>query len=347
MVEVAGKSEQLRIPVWKYLLFLFLMLLFLLLVLYFMLASNFGARNSFMETLRRYLSFTSAFHPNLKPEDNFDNALRIHGIEKAGPKRFYLFVSATGKDAAPIKVIQPTEVRLEVKDNSNNNLNVVIDKVRPLHLYSEWPDPVSFANVMDYSGSMFPEDVTAIESNFSSLINELVMPFSAAVIKFNNQVREILDLSADKNAILDAIKKSVPLQNTALFDGLDKGVEKIQARPHLRFIVLTTDGNDNASIANFDDVVRRCRQHNVSIFSFGFGWLDVASLKDLSEKTDGYYSYVTDSGNLDDWFKKLGQIINNVQVIEFSTDSDLNLPSEIVLSIDYNGNKLSRSRSWP
>ena len=347
MVEVAAKSERLRIPVWKYVLFLFFMLFVLLLLLYFLFASNFGARNSILETVRRYLGFVSAFHPNLKPEDNFDNALRIHGFEKADTRRFYLFVSATGKDASPIKVLQPGELTLKIKDSSNKELNVTVDRVRPLHMYSEWSDAVSFANVMDYSGSMFPEDVTAIENNFSTLINELIMPFSSAVIKFNNRVKEIIDLSADKNAILDAIKKQIPLLNTALFDGLEKGAEKIQARPHFKFIVLTTDGNDNASSSTLEQAVRRCRLHSIPVFCFGFGWLDVHSLKELAERTDGYYSYVPDSSKLDDWFKKLAQIINNVQVIEFSTDADMTQPSEVDLTISYNNEKLSRLRTWP
>lgn len=347
MVEVAGKSEPLRIPVWKYLLFLFLMFILLLVLLYFLLASNFGANNSFFETLRRYFSFVSAFHPNLKPEDNFDKALRIHGFEKIGPKRFQLFVSATGSDAAPVKVLQPSEVSLKVKDGQKKDLTVMIDRVRPLHMYSEWPDPVSFSIVMDYSGSMFPQDVEAIEKYYANLIGELALPFSAAVFKFNDKVKEMLDLSSDKNAVLDAIKKPLTLLNTALYDGIDKGIEKLQARPHLRFIVLTTDGNDNASIANFEDVVRRSRQHNVSVFSFGFGWLDVSKLKELSDRTEGYYSYVPDSSRLGDWFKKLGQIINNIQVIEFSTDVDMNHPAELDLTVDYNNQKLNRVRTWP
>ncbi len=347
MVEVAVKSERLVIPVWKYFLFLIVLILLLLTALYFLLASNFGARNSFLETIRRYLSFASAFHPNLKPEDNFDEALRIHGFEKAGPKRYYLFVSATGKDAAPIKVLQPSEVKLAIKDASNKNLNVVIDKIRPLHMYIDWADPVSFSNVMDYSGSMFPEDVEAIEKNFSTLTGELVLSFAAAVIKFNDRVKEMLDLSTDKNAILEAIKKPIPLLNTALFDGLEKGIEKVQARPHFRFIVLTTDGNDNASTSSLPEVIRRARQHNIPVFSLGFGWLDVTALKELSEKTDGYYSYVPDSSKLSEWFKKLAQIINNVQVIEFSTDSDMNHPSQADLTIEYNQKKLTRVRNWP
>jgi uncharacterized protein YegL len=138
----------------------------------------------------------------------------------------------------------------------------------------------------------------------------------------------------------------VPLQNTALYDGIDKGVEKIQAQPHFKFIILTTDGNDNASISTIDDALRRCAQHNVSIFAFGFGWLDVKTLKKLAEETEGYYSYVPDSSNLDEWFKKLGHILNNIQVIEFSTDQDINAPGETQLTIDNQKQKLSRIRTW-
>jgi hypothetical protein len=346
MVEVTPRSERLRIPVWKYLAFLLFSLLLLLIILYFLLASNFGARNSFLETVRRYLSFASSFHPNIKPEDDFTSGLRIHGFEKAQAKHFYLFVSATDKDGSPAKVLNPADIKLIVSDQNKKDLNAQLVRVRPLHLYSEWADPISFSSVMDYSGSMFPQDVKAIETNFVEFINEIALPFSAAVIKFNDKVREILNLSADKKAVLDAITKSVPLQNTALYDGLAKGIEKIQVRPHFRFIVLTTDGNDNASLNTRDEIIRKCRLQNVSIFAFGFGWLDVAALKKLSEQTDGYYSYVPDSSKLDDWFKKLGQIINNVQVIEFTTDSDINLPGQVDLSVDFNGEKLNRTRTW-
>lgn len=346
MVEIAPGRERLRIPVWKYVLFLIISLLLLLIILYSLLASNFGARNSFLETVRRYLSFASSFHPNLKPEDNFSNALRIHGFEKADSKRFYLFVSATRKDGTPTKVLSPADVTLTIKDSSQKQMQVTIDKIRPLHLYSEWPDPISFSSVMDYSGSMFPDDVKAIEKNFSALVNEFVIPFSAAVIKFNDKAREILNLSSDKNTVLEAIKKTVPLQNTALYDGIDKGVEKIQAQPHLKFIVLTTDGNDNSSVSTMKEAIRRCRQHNISIFAFGFGWLDIPSLKELSDKTDGYYSYVPDSSNLADWFKKLGQIVNNIQVIEFSTNTDMTFFQEVNLTINLSGEKLTRIKTW-
>lgn len=346
MVEVAPGGERLKIPVWKYILFLIVSLLLLLAILWYLLASNYGASNSFLETLRRYLTFVSAFHPNLKPEDDFSSALRIHGIEKHEPKRFYLFVTMTDKDGSPLKVINAANVSLLVKDAAGAPVSSVVDRVRPLHSYSGMADPLSFSSVMDYSGSMFPEDLSAIEDNFSDLTGQILLPYSANVIKFNNKVNEVQALTTDKNALVTAIKKRIPLQNTALFDGVDLGIDKMQTRPHLRFVILTTDGNDNASTASIDDVIRRCKQHNISVFVFGFGWLEVTNLRNLSNSTDGFYSYVPDSNKLADWFKKLGQIINNVQVVEFSVTSDTNQPGSIELTINEGGQKLTRIRTW-
>lgn len=346
MVEVAPGGERLKIPVWKYVLFLIICAFLLLALLWRLMASNFGASNTLLEKLRHYLSFVSAFHPDLKPEDDFGNALRIHGIEKSETRKFNLFVSLTDKNGSPLKVINPANVLLKATDASGNPVNTVIDRVRPLHGYTDWVDQISFSSVMDYSGSMFPEDLTAIEDNFSELINQVLIPYSAMVIKFNNKAHETQSLTTDKGIISNAIKKRIPLQNTALFDGIDMGVNKLQSRPHLRFVILTTDGNDNASLATIDEVIRRCRLHNVSVFVFGFGWLEVKNLRNLSDSTDGYYSYVPDSGNLGDWFKKLSTIINNVQVIEFSCSSEMNQPGTIELSIDEGGQKLTRKRIW-
>ncbi|GAB1352767.1 MAG TPA: VWA domain-containing protein [Candidatus Rifleibacterium sp.] len=346
MVEVAPGGERLRIPVWKYILFLVLFMLLCLGILWYLMASSFGASNSLLETLRRYLTFFSSYHPNLKPEDDFSNALRIHGVEKNEPKKFYMFVSMTDKDGSPVKVVNAGNVTLAAKDKNGTDLNAVVERVRPLHAYQAMTDPMSYSCVMDYSGSMFPEDLTAIEKNFSDLIGQILIPFSAGVIKFNNKVNEVQPLTTDKNAITAAIQKRINLQNTALFDGIDTGVDKIQARPHFRFVILTTDGNDNASTASIDDVIRRCQIHNISVFVFGFGWLEVTNLRNLSNSTDGYYSYVPDSSRLADWFKKLGQIINNVQVVEFSVANDTNQPGSIELTINEGGNKLTRTRTW-
>lgn len=346
MVEIAPSGGKLYIPVWKYVLFLVLFLFFCLGLALYMLNSHFGARFSWLESMRRYLSFASRFNPNLKAEDNFSDALRIHGLEAISSGRFRLFVSATTADGRPVTVLNPGELDLKMADSTGKGTQILIGRVRPMHMYTHLTNPISYSMVMDYSGSMFPSDLTAIESNFSEFSDEIEPDFSAAIIKFNTRANEITPLTSDKTEIEKGIARRVPLQNTAMYDAIDMGVEKIQGQPHLRFIVLTTDGNDNASFIDIDEAIRRCRIHNISVFVFGFGWLNVDTLRKLADETDGYYSYVTDSSGLGDWFKKLGQIINNVQVIEFSTSPDFTMPSTIELTINTPSGKITRTRSW-
>ena len=346
MVEIAPSGGKLYIPVWKYVLFLALLLVLCLLFALYLLNSHFGAQFGWLESMRRYLSFASRLNPNLKAEDNFADALRIHGLEKIDPGRFRLFVSATKADGSPVTVLNPGELDLKIADNSGKGTPVMIDRVRPMHMYSHLTNPISYSMVMDYSGSMFPGDLTAIERNFSEFSNEIEPDFSAAIIKFNTRPVEIAPLTSDMTEIEQGISRRIPLQNTAMYDAIDMGVEKIQGQPHLRFIVLTTDGNDNASFIDMEEAIRRCRIHNISIFVFGFGWLNVNTLRELADRTDGYYSYVTNSSSLGDWFKKLGQIINNIQVIEFSTSPDFTMPGSMELTINTSSGKITRTRSW-
>lgn len=346
MVEIAPSGGKLYIPVWKYVLFLVLLLFFCLGLALYMLNSQYGARSGWLESMRRYLSFASRFNPNLKAEDNFSDSLRIHGLETIEPGRFRLFVSATTVDGSPVTVLNAGELDLKIADSSGKGTPISIIRVRPIHMHTQLINPISYSMVMDYSGSMFSSDLTAIENNFSEFSDEIEPDFSAAIIKFNTRANEITPLTSDKAEIERGILRRVPLQNTAMYDGIDMGVEKIQGQPHFRFIVLTTDGNDNASFIGIDEAIRRCRTHNISVFVFGFGWLNVETLRKLAQETDGYYSYVADSSSLGDWFKKLGQIINNVQVIEFSTSPDFSMPGSIELTLSTPSGKVTRTRSW-
>jgi hypothetical protein len=345
MVEISPNKTPLKISVWRFVLVLLLLAIILLALFWYLFASRLGATNSFLEGIRKYLTFAATIHPNMKPEDNFADSLKIHGVEKVNSKSFTMLVSVTDKNGEPLTSINAGEIDLKVGGPKTTGLESVrIDKVTPLHMMNDWKEHVSFSSVMDYSASMFEGDLSAIENNFEKLMESITVPYAASIVKFNAKATEILKLSEAKDEIKKAIKKRVPLENTALFDGIIKGVEAVQARPHMRFLVLTTDGNDNASFNTLKEVLLRSKLHNVSIFVLAFGWLEVQTLRTLADETDGLYSYVPDSSKLEEWFTKLGKIINNVQVIEYSTKSDMEIPEKIDLTIKVNGKKLNRKR---
>lgn len=345
MVEVNPRSTQITIHYWRYILFLAILALIGFGFLWGLLGTQWGASNPLAEWVRRYLSVINRFRPSAKPEDNLANALRIHGIEKLGEKRYALFFSATDKNGDPIVAVPTTGVTVAVGSTSGSLKPTIIDKVTPIHMMS-WQDSVSYSGVMDYSGSMFPEDIANIESYFSNFISGLMMPFSASLYKFHHQVLESQPLTDSKTSLESAVKQSTPLgAATALYDAMDKGITSVQARPHLRFLLLTTDGNNNAGMSSLDDVLRRSRNHQVSSVVLGFGWLSVATLKQIADQTDGYYVYVPDSSDLKDKMPKLAKIINNVQVVEFTPPGELSLPGAVELTVNVGGNVLKRSRS--
>jgi len=344
MVEVNPRTTQITIRYWRYVLFLAILALIGLGLLWGLLGTQWGASNPLAEWVRRYLSVINRFRPSAKPEDNLANALRIHGIEKIGEKRYVLFFSATDKNADPVVAVPTTGVTIAVGSTSSSLKPTIIDKVTPIHMMS-WTDSVSFSGVMDYSGSMFPEDIANIETYFSNFISGLLMPFSAAIVKFHHQVLETQTLTDSKTSLESAVKQSVPLgAATALYDAMDKGISGIQVRPHLRFLLLTTDGNNNAGMSSLDDVIRRSRNHQVSSIVLGFGWLSVATLKQIADQTDGYYVYVPDSSDLKDKLPKLAKIVNNIQVVEFTPSAELSLPCSAELTVNANGNILKRTR---
>ncbi|MFZ2959580.1 MAG: VWA domain-containing protein [Candidatus Ozemobacteraceae bacterium] len=345
MVEVNPRSEPIRIRYWHYIYFLIVLALLCFALLWTILGTQWGASNSASEFLRRYLSAVNRFRPSAKPEDNLANALRIHGIEKLGERRYALLFSATDAKGEPVVTVPPTDVTIIVGSGAGALKPALVDRVTPLCQMNAWTEKTSFAGIMDYSGSMFPEDIRNIESNYSSFIGGILFPFNAAIYKFHNDVLETLALSADKKAVEQAVSSKTDLGGgTALYEAMVKGITAVQARPHLRFLLLTTDGNNNTGAFDLDEVLRRGRQQFVSNVVFGFGWLNVQNLKQIAEKTDGYYVYVPDSSELKNWFPKLAKIVNNVQVAEFAPDADLPPIPSVELSVKVGGIILKRTR---
>ncbi len=344
MVEVTPKRVEISIRYWRYLAFFLVLGLLLLLLLWGLFGTQWGASNSIVEMFRRYFNVVNKFRPSAKPEDNLARGLRIHGLEKIAEKRYDLFFSVTDSGGDPLTSVPPADVKIKAGPQGSSLQACLVDRVTPLHMMAAWNDKVTFASVMDYSGSMFPEDLANTEAYYSEFMNGLAMPFSATVIKFNDHVEEILPVSSNKADIEAAIKKQITLQNTALYEAIDKGIANVQTRPHLRFGLLTTDGNNNIFGVSLEDVIRRSRQQFVSVIVLGFGWLNVDVLKKIADETDGYYVYVPDSRELKDWFPKISKIINNVQVAEFSAPNDFALPLSLELSVNSKGTTLTRTR---
>jgi Ca-activated chloride channel homolog len=167
---------------------------------------------------------------------------------------------------------------------------------REISLFTNDDAPVTVGLVIDNSGSMAPKmpEVIVGATAFARLSNPEDELFTLA---FNDSVVESGSRSfltaADGPALESQLRSMVPHGQTALYDALAAGLDRVEQSAQARkALVLMSDGGDNASRATLKDVLARARRSNVTIFSIGL--FDDADpdrnpgvLKSLAESTGG------------------------------------------------------------
>jgi Ca-activated chloride channel family protein len=140
-------------------------------------------------------------------------------------------------------------------------------------LFSNEDTPVSIALVVDSSGSMRGKvgSVVAASLVFARRSHPDDELFTIA---FNDTVRDALggrSITADDRDDLEAaLRTLVPEGRTALYDAVTDGLEHLTAAMHARkVLVLVSDGGDNASRGNLNDVLAQARRENVTIYTIG------------------------------------------------------------------------------
>lgn len=147
------------------------------------------------------------------------------------------------------------------------------DRVQPITLFSNEDTPVSVALVIDISGSMRPKlgEVVVAALAFaqsSHPADEL------STIGFNEQVFDAIDghalEAADLHGLEAALRGLRAEGQTALYDGLEAGLDRLDRSTHARkILLLVSDGGDNASVSTLDKVLARAKRSNVAIYTIG------------------------------------------------------------------------------
>jgi Ca-activated chloride channel family protein len=170
-------------------------------------------------------------------------------------------------------------------------------KAQPITLFSNDDTPVSVGLIIDNSGSMRAKigEVVAATVAFAKLSHPEDELFALA---FSDQVQEALKeraflLAADIAALEQAVSSLRPDGQTALYDAVLAGLERLDEGSRARkVLIVISDGGDNASRATLDQVLARARQSDATIYTIGLfepDGLDAnpGVLKSLAQMTGG------------------------------------------------------------
>lgn len=182
--------------------------------------------------------------------------------------------------------------------------------------FSDTDAPVSLGILFDVSGSMSGEKILKARKALSRFINTSHPSDEYFLIAFNNRAQLLLDRTRDGDAVLQKLTLVSPRQNTALYDAVYLGIERVTRGSHQkRALLIISDGQDNASRYNFGEVRRLMKESDVITYAVGIvdagdvgsqiGMQGQAFLDELTSVTGGKSFYPTSDVELDEIFDRI------------------------------------------
>jgi hypothetical protein len=195
----------------------------------------------------------------------------------------------------------------------------IVEDDRVLDDFGIWcPDPttrcpISVGLVFDASDSMVGEGNAGARDGglrFVSSMDDVVD--EACVIHFNSIVTIFQQMTTDTLALKRAVNRLPAIGATALWDALYTGLllTQQQGSNQCRAVIVLTDGEDNSSSRDMEEVIAFAVLHNIRVFPVGYGdQIREDQLSLLAQITGGNYYQTPDAGALAGIYKEISTVI--------------------------------------
>lgn len=145
------------------------------------------------------------------------------------------------------------------------------DKVpQTISFFSDEDRPASIAVIFDTSGSMSGGKIARAKEALAHFIQTGHDRDEYFLIDFDSQARLLLDSTRDGDALFRKLTYVQPRGNTALYDAVYLGIERVLRGAYpKRAILLISDGEDNHSRFSFNELRRSLKESDVIIYAIG------------------------------------------------------------------------------
>ncbi len=215
--------------------------------------------------------------------------------------------------------------------------------------------PLTTMLVMDVSGSMDKNGkIDGAKAAAKAYVAQMRPGDQAGIITFNTKAQYIQQLTKDHDALNKAIDGIKTGGNTAMFDALIVGEEALKSIQGRKAIIAVTDGLDNSSAHNANDVINDVGPSGLSISTIGLGdpstkaqtGLDEAGLKSLADKAGGAYSFAGDPTTLSALFQMYGSQLQSEYVLTYTSPASLRDGVNRNLEVSLTGSGVSAQKAY-
>jgi len=168
--------------------------------------------------------------------------------------------------------------------------------------FSSLDEPVSSVFVMDYSRSMPPDAIRAMErAVIDFLENDLKPGDYAHIIKFARSTlpfdRGLVAVETNLNDLLAFVRDDArpPMVGTDIYGAADEAIDSLIAQPltERRAVIFLTDGEQNppASASILDAVILKAREAGIPFYTIGLmvEAFDETDIKRMARQTGGFF----------------------------------------------------------
>ncbi|MCS7000707.1 MAG: OmpA family protein [Bacteroidota bacterium] len=155
---------------------------------------------------------------------------------------------------------------------------------------SQRQERFAIAFVLDHSPSMGEVRVVLLRRAVAQVLRQFISGDAAAVIRFGGRSVVELPITADTAAFRRFNPdRAEMIGGTAIYDALAAAINELRKVPpqYRRVVVLFTDGEDNASKATLQQVVRQALDSAVTVYTIAYGWFEEEPLRLLAQGTHG------------------------------------------------------------
>ena len=150
----------------------------------------------------------------------------------------------------------------------------VLDNKTPQEItfFGDADEPASVAVVFDTSGSMSEGKIERAKEALARFIRTSHPQDEFYLISFNSSAQVLLERTRDADAVAEKLTYVEPHGDTALYDAVYLGLERLARGAHRRrVLLLLSDGEDNRSRYSFGEVRRGLEESDVVIYGVGIG----------------------------------------------------------------------------
>lgn len=198
----------------------------------------------------------------------------------------------------------PFVVSMEVADcpwNSENRLALI--GLQGLKVETSDLPPNNLVFLLDVSGSMnTPDKLPLLKSAMRLLVDQLRPEDRVSIVVYAGAAGLVLEPTADKGEILEAIKRLNAGGSTAGGAGIELAY-KVAKQEFIRKgnnrVILATDGDFNVGANSDGDLVRLIEKKRgsgiyLTVLGFGTGNYKDSKMEKLADKGNGNYAYIDD-----------------------------------------------------